>query len=147
LPRPSKSRLGSWQWDIAANKISWSDELYRIYGLEPNTGITYEDYLALIHPDDRDHAAGVVTTTYQSGQPFDFEHRVIRPDGVVRTLHAQGRVILDETGRPIKMVYRPRHHRTRNGGPTPTLEAGWNNGLASARLNWKRPIKNWPQDR
>lgn len=99
------AHLGSWQWDIASNKVSWSDELYRIYGLaSQSVEITYEGFLERVHPDDRERVAGLIAAAYQSGQPFDFEHRLIRPDGIGRTLHAQGQVVQDETGQPIKMV-------------------------------------------
>ncbi len=99
------AHLGSWQWDIASNKVSWSEEMYRIYGLTPQSlEITYEGFLERVHPDDRERVATLITAAYQSGRPFDFEHRLIRPDGSVRTLHAQGQVIQDETGQPVKMV-------------------------------------------
>ncbi|MBE7549597.1 MAG: PAS domain S-box protein [Anaerolineales bacterium] len=99
------AHLGSWQWDITSNKVSWSDELYRIYGLAPQSiEITYEGFLELVHPDDRERVSGLIAAAYQNGQPSDFEHRLIRPDGIVRTLHAQGQVMRDETGQPIKMV-------------------------------------------
>lgn len=99
------AHLGSWQWDIAANTVSWSDELYRIYGLAPQSvEITYEGFLERVHPDDRERVAGLIAAAYQGNQPFDYEHRLIRSDGIVRTLHALGRVVRDETGRPIKMV-------------------------------------------
>jgi PAS domain S-box-containing protein len=99
------AHLGSWQWDIASNKISWSDELYRIYGLAPQSiQITYEGFLELVHPDDRERVAGLIAAAYQNGQSFDYEYRLIRPDGSMRTLHAQGQVIRDEANQPVKMV-------------------------------------------
>lgn len=99
------AHLGSWQWDIPANRISWSDEMYRLYGLAPQSiEITYESFLDRVHPDDRERSARLVAASYESGQPFEFKHRLIRPDGQVRTLHAQGRVVRDEAGRPVKMV-------------------------------------------
>jgi PAS domain S-box-containing protein len=99
------AHLGSWQWDIPANHVYWSDEMYRIYGLAPQSvEITFEGFLERVYPDDRERISTLIMAAYQGSHPFDFEHRIVRPDGAIRTLHAQGRVILDEAGRPIKMV-------------------------------------------
>lgn len=99
------AHLGSWQWEVASNQVSWSDELYHIYGLPPQSvAIDFEGFLARVHPEDRDRVATLVTTAFETGLPFDFEHRIIRPNGTVRTLHAQGKVLLDDQGRSSKMV-------------------------------------------
>lgn len=99
------AHLGSWQWEIASNQVSWSDELFYIYGLLPRSmTIDFEGFLARVHPEDRDRVATLVMTAFETGLPFDFEHRIIRPNGTVRTLHAQGKVILDEQARPFRMV-------------------------------------------
>ncbi|HXV98021.1 MAG TPA: PAS domain-containing protein [Anaerolineae bacterium] len=99
------AHVGSWQWDIKTNRVTWSDELYRIYGLEPQEiKVTYEEFLQRVHPDDRDYINRLVMTAYEEAQPFGYEHRVVQPDGTVRVLQAQGQVTLNEMGRPTKMV-------------------------------------------
>ncbi len=98
------AQLGVWEWDIVADSITWSDQLYRIYGLDPGAPIRYEDYLERIHPEDRELVAGQVQRAYQTGEPFAFDHRIVRPDGEVRTLHGRGRVLLDDEGRPVRMI-------------------------------------------
>ena len=96
--------IGSWEWDIAADDVHWSDELYRIYGLDREQfGASYEAFLACVHPDDRQAADEAVRTAFADPGQFDFDHRVIRPDGEVRTLHARGRVEVDEDGTPVRM--------------------------------------------
>jgi PAS domain S-box-containing protein len=98
------ARLGSWDWDIVANKLTWSDEMYRLYGLEPAaTQIDYERYESLLHPADREIAADVVRHSLETGQPFSYDHRVIRTDGTERIFHARGKVILAD-GKPVRML-------------------------------------------
>ena len=99
------AHIGSWDWDIPADHVSWSDELHRIYGVEPGSReITYGTFLELVHPEDRDRVKARIGEAYTSGAPFEFEHRIVRPDGAVRTLHANGSVVPDAEGRPLRMV-------------------------------------------
>lgn len=99
------ARVGSWEWDIERNLLWWSDELYAIYGLQRESfPATYESFLERVHPDDRAHVRRVVEAAYQNKQPFNFEHRVVRPDGTAIALHARGRVVTDSSGRPTHML-------------------------------------------
>lgn len=99
------ANLGSWEWDVATNQVYWSDEMHRIYGSNPKTeGISYEEFLARIHPDDLPHVEQTVTQAYVTCQPFEFFHRIIRADDAVRTLHGRGQPVLDETGKLVRMV-------------------------------------------
>ena len=98
------AHLGSWEWDIVSNAVTWSDETYRIYGLAPRSvAVNYELYQSLIHPDDRELGRKVIRSSLESGEPFDYEHRIIRPDGSVRLLNARGRVIRGPDGTAIRM--------------------------------------------
>lgn len=99
------ARLGSWEWDIESNHITWSDEMYRLYGLEPGDGpIDYQRFQSLLHPDDRASADAAVRESLESGEPFTFDHRVIRADGQERIFSARGKVIRDEAGNPVRML-------------------------------------------
>ena len=99
------AHLGSWEWNITQNSVSWSDELYRIYGLAPGEfPATYEAYIARIHPDDRARVHEAVQRAYRTQMPFEFEERVIRPSGEVRWLLSQGRVTCDDRGQPVRMT-------------------------------------------
>jgi PAS domain S-box-containing protein len=99
------AHVGSWEWDIPANRVTWSDELFRLYGLEPRSvEVTFEAYLERVHPDDRDRAAEIVRGAYTTREPFEFDHRLVRPDGSVRWSHSRGQVIADETGEPVRML-------------------------------------------
>ncbi|WP_128545819.1 PAS domain-containing sensor histidine kinase [Larkinella soli] len=99
------THIGNWTWDIATNQVHWSDELFRIYGLEPQSEvISFERFLRLVHPDDRETVTRQVRESLETGQPNDFHHRIVRVDGTVRVLHARGGVILDDNHRPVRML-------------------------------------------
>lgn len=98
------AHMGSWSWDVPSDVLRWSEELYRIYGLEPGTPMDFDRFVQHVHPDDVDLARDRIETALESGESFDFQHRVIRPDGAVRWLHGRGRVELDDEGRPVRMT-------------------------------------------
>jgi PAS domain S-box-containing protein len=99
------AHIGSWEWDVRADRIMWSDELYRIFGLNPESfEASYEAYLGCLHPDDVELVNGTVQSAFATHEPFEFDHRVIRPDGEVRTLHGRGRVFVDEAGETVRMA-------------------------------------------
>ncbi len=99
------ANLGSWSWDVAKNRISWSDQLYGIYGLARGEfGGTFADFLTLIHPDDRAHVQTSLTHALKTGRDFSHEERIIRGDGLVRHLHSVGEVIRDQDGAAVRML-------------------------------------------
>ncbi|HEX2076699.1 MAG TPA: PAS domain-containing protein [Longimicrobium sp.] len=99
------ARIGSWEWDLATDTLWWSDELYVIYGVDRASGpLTFERFTALLHPEDRPMVQLAVQQALRDGQPFAFDHRVVRPDGSVVYLHGRGRVFMDAAGRPVRMV-------------------------------------------
>jgi PAS domain S-box-containing protein len=96
--------MGSWQWDVRTGKISWSDQVYRMFGMGVAFEPTFENYLRLIHPDDRDRLAMSLQSAMFQGVPYRIQHRVVLPDGEVRTLNAQGEVEFSPDGQPLTMV-------------------------------------------
>jgi PAS domain S-box-containing protein len=98
------AHIGSWQWDIAADIVTWSDELYRIFGVPPSTRVSFATFLERVHEDDRDRVRGIVERAHVDRAPFSFDHRIVRTDGTVRILHARGRVMVDADGTPTRMV-------------------------------------------
>jgi len=99
------AHLGSWDWDIKNNALRWSDEVYRIFGLEPQQfPTTYEAFLNSVHPDDREIVQKSVDEALYENKPYNVENRIVLPDGSVRVVHAQGAVTFEESGKPIKMV-------------------------------------------
>jgi PAS domain S-box-containing protein len=98
------ARMGHYHWDLIANRVTWSDELYRIYGLTPREGpIDMAMVREMIHPDDRDHVFRAAEEAVRSGVHSEAEHRVIRPDGEVRTVQGLGTVKRDAAGRAYEM--------------------------------------------
>ncbi|MEO7429308.1 MAG: PAS domain-containing sensor histidine kinase [Acidimicrobiales bacterium] len=98
------AQLGSWEWDIVANVVTWSDELYRIYGVAPGAfEATYDAFLGRIHPDDRDMVNDTVQRAYAEHASYAFDHRFVRPDGSVGWLHGRGNVLADEQGEPVRL--------------------------------------------
>lgn len=99
------AHLGSWSLDLTNRSISWSDELYRIYGLAPQSvALTYDIVSGYNHPEDREWINLIITKATDDLQPFGFDYRIIRSDGSVRVIHAEGEVLADETGRAVRMV-------------------------------------------
>jgi two-component system cell cycle sensor histidine kinase/response regulator CckA len=100
--------MGIWEWDIATDKVSWSDELLEIAGLERETVIgTLAAFRERVHPDDRDALAQVVSKALAGASPgssFEFQLRLMRPDGAVRWVATSGRAFRDENGRPVRML-------------------------------------------
>ncbi len=97
------AHVGSWQWAVEADRIEWSDELYRIMGLEPGIELTFAAYRDLVHPDDREAWAETVDRARHTGESYVVDHRIVRPDGTVRWVHGRGAVSLGTDGRPLQM--------------------------------------------
>lgn len=99
------AHLGNWSWDITTNTIEWSDELYRIYGLEPQAHtLNYEEYLSLIHPDDLDKVKKQVEQAMKTHEPWEFTHKLVRKNGEMRIISATGEVLTNESGKPVMMI-------------------------------------------
>jgi len=99
------AHLGSWDWDVLRDHFTWSDELYRLYEVEPQPApVTYESFLDRVHPNDLDRVGDTVESALASGLPFDIEHRLLLPDGTTRWLQARARVVTDESGAAVRMV-------------------------------------------
>lgn len=99
------AHVGSWRWDVAANITSWSCELYRIFGVDSaHHQATYEGFLQLVHPEDREMVNGTVRSSRETGDPFSLQHRIIRPDHAVRWLDSRGQVVRDRRGSTVAMV-------------------------------------------
>jgi len=93
-----------WEWQVQNYLIICSPELYEIYCLEPREfRPSYDAYLQRIHPADRKRIQMIVAQALRDGRPFDFEHRVLRPDGTERVVSARGEVERDKHGRAVRM--------------------------------------------
>jgi len=97
--------IGSWDWDIKSNTLVWSDEIFRIFGEEPNSKtVSYDDFLAHIYPEDKENVVNAINSALVYDKPYEVEHRIIRPDGTHRLVYEQGDVFRNEEGEAINMV-------------------------------------------
>ena len=97
------AHLGSWSWDVVEDRVEWSDELCRIFGIEPGTLVTYADYAARLHPDDRDDVSAVIAGAAETGDEYSVDHRIVRPDGEVRWIRGRGVVERGPDGATVRM--------------------------------------------
>jgi PAS domain S-box-containing protein len=97
-------QMGSWEWDVAANAVTWSEALEHIHGLEPGTFPgTFEAFLSDVHPDDRDDLQARIAKSLETGT-HEIEYRIIRPDAQLRWVLGKGQLVRDAKGNPSRMV-------------------------------------------
>lgn len=97
-------KLGLWEWDIATNRVTWTDSLYAIHGVEKTTSpITAEQFSALVHPDDRTFVSEAITRTLNEGAPYELEFRATHPDRGVISLFTNA-TLVKEGERPVRLV-------------------------------------------
>jgi PAS domain S-box-containing protein len=99
------ARMGTWDWDIASNRVTYSDDLGPIFGLPRGSAHpTLAAFLDAVHPDDRERVAEAVTLALDTGADYGMEFRAVWPDRTVHTVANKGQVYRDATGRPIRMI-------------------------------------------
>jgi len=98
------ANLGNWNWDMASNRIYWSDQLYKVFGQDPETfRPDYGSLLEIVHPDDREAFTEDVDNCIENGTPHDIVHRIVMGDGSVRYVHERGRAHY-HNDRPVRMA-------------------------------------------
>ena len=99
------ARIGNWEMCIADNRLSWSDEIYRIFEIDPaRFGASYEAFLEAVHPDDRDAVNAAYTRSLETRQPYAIRHRLRMPDGRIKIVQEQCQTEFDGTGNPLRSV-------------------------------------------
>jgi PAS domain S-box-containing protein len=99
------AHIGSWEWNVAENRVTWSDELFNIYGIERSGFIaSYEGFVSRVHPEDVEQTTAVIRQAVANVTPFIYDHRVVRPDGEIRMLHTRGEVMPDGNGKAGRLV-------------------------------------------
>jgi len=97
--------IGHWEWSIAKNEITWSDQTYRLFGVEPEAfDVTYQRYLERVHPADRSRVEAATKAALGQQMPFSVDYRILWPDGTVRVVHDEGEVMRDRRGRAVRMA-------------------------------------------
>lgn len=96
------AHIGNWKWDIVTGELHWSDEVYRIFGRDPERfRATYDSFLSYVHPDDREHLVNAIKKGF-NGELQNIDYRIIRPDGEERAVHTQAEIIFDEKNIPVR---------------------------------------------
>lgn len=135
--------VGFWEWRIQQNVTDWTDSLFRIFGYEPGEiGPSYETWLSLVHPDDREMTNELVQQAFAATTGYDFDHRIIWPTGEVRVLHCRGHITTDDAGEPTRSASSPMPPmnsapRSRPSRPPPTSSNG-RPSRPTARRGWPR---------
>lgn len=96
------AKLGSWELDLRANRLYWSDEIYRIFEIDPRQfGASYEAFLETVHPEDREHLDAAYRASVATRRPYYLRHRLLMPDGRVKWVEERGETVYGENGEPI----------------------------------------------
>lgn len=100
------AHIGNWEWELGSGALWWSDEIYRIFGLEPDRmiGVTYERFMDSVHPEDREKVRKAVDQALRVNGDYRIVHRIIRPGGEVRYVREEGYFEIDEAGAAVKML-------------------------------------------
>ncbi|HWQ50004.1 MAG TPA: PocR ligand-binding domain-containing protein [Methanosarcina sp.] len=96
------AHIGNWDWNIATNDEYWSDELYHIFGLDPQLELNHNTFLSRIHPDDFNYVNNSINEAL-NGKSYYINYRIILPDGEERIIYSEGEVLFDEKHKPVRM--------------------------------------------
>ena len=99
------AHVGNWELDVATQAITWSDEIFRMFGFDPaNPEPAYAEHFNLIHPEDRVQLQRALDAAMTTGTPYEIDLRLFRTDGTTGYMEARGNVIRDEQGQIVKLV-------------------------------------------
>ena len=99
------ARMGTWSWTAADDRVVWDPTMRELFHLAPGESVgTYADFMARVHPEDRDHIGSTIGQAMERGTRLDFEFRILLSDGRIRWLANRGRVRLDSDGHVIGLT-------------------------------------------
>ena len=98
------AHVGSWIWNIKNQNLAWTDELYRIYGVDKVFTLTFDNIVSMIHPEDREKNVAKIKELLESATILEYEFRIIRPDNSIRYIFQSIEVSRDSTGKPLRAV-------------------------------------------
>lgn len=98
------ANMGYWRWDVKANEMYWSEQIYHIFGLNrKETELTYESFLKSVHPEDREKVVNTDKEALNDNKPFRLDYRIVLPDGSERFVHSEGEMILNADSVPVEI--------------------------------------------
>ncbi|MFB2839063.1 PAS domain S-box protein [Floridanema evergladense] len=99
------AQIGSWDWQIQDNRITWNSNHFHLFGLDPETtDVDYQTWRDRVHPEDIERVETDINQAIESHRDYHSEYRVIYPDGSVHWVFAKGRAIYDRSGQPLRML-------------------------------------------
>ncbi len=99
------ARLGHWELDLVSQKLTWSEEIFRIFDMDPSRfSASYEAFLDLIHPDDREMVDRAYRQSVEKDTPYDVVHRLRMNDGRIKYVHERGRTLRNEKNEPARSI-------------------------------------------
>jgi PAS domain S-box-containing protein len=99
------THIGSWELDLINNVLTWSDEIYRMFEIDPaKFGASYEAFLDAIHPDDREAVNFAYTNSLKTKLPYSIDHRLLFHDGRMKYVHEHCETYYDDDGKPLRSV-------------------------------------------
>jgi PAS domain S-box-containing protein len=99
------AHMGTWDWNLNTNKVSWCPNQEVLFGMEIGSfDGNIQTFVASLHPEDREYVLQTKKHTIENGTEYDWEFRIILPNGKIRWLGAKGRVFYDEIGKPVRMI-------------------------------------------
>ena len=98
--------VGTYDWDIPGNRITWSPGMFRLHAIDPATppDAIYSAWLERLHPEDRERADQETREFVENADNLGIEFRIIHPDGSIRWIQGRGRMVRDARGRPLRMI-------------------------------------------
>ncbi len=99
------AHLGNWELDLVTNVLRWSDEIFRIFEIDPKTfGASYEAFLDTVHPDDREMVNQAYSDSLKDKTPYNIVHRLLMPDGRVKYVEESCETVFDEQSNPLRSI-------------------------------------------
>jgi len=99
------ARVGTWEWDLATQRVEWSQELLTLFGIPADEPLDYASYRSLLHTDDIGLVEGTLARALETGEPFSYTHRMHLADEVTeRWFECHGEVVTDDAGRPQRVL-------------------------------------------
>lgn len=99
------AKLGSWELDLRKNHLEWSDQVYRIFEMDPASfGASYEAFIETIHPEDKASVDYAYTASLKSGTPYSISHRLKLKDNRIKYVHNRCKTVYDKDGNPVRSI-------------------------------------------
>lgn len=98
------ANIGVWSRDVESEVIEWTDQVFQMFGLEPDSiEVTLSEVRKYWHPDDVEMVQNALVDVFKTGTKYDLDHRIIQPDGTIKVVHEQAELQYDEVGNPLRL--------------------------------------------